>query len=227
MATIISFEESLEFPVPSSLEEFRHWALSDDFPEQGRIDFIAGRLEIDMSPEDMYCHGVLKTEICAGLRRPSVEQVRRGVLFSDCMRLSSPQARLSVEPDILFVSYDSLKSGRVERIQKSGEDDRYVELEGAADLIVEIVSDSSVGKDTQRLPVAYFRAGVDEFWLVDARGNELLFSIHYRGPSRFEPAPVDTEGFQLSKVMGCRYRLERRRDPLGNWEYELQDREAP
>ncbi len=36
---------------------------------------------------------------------------------------------------------------------------RYVELEGAPDLVVEIVSDSSVAKDTQRLPPRYAAAG--------------------------------------------------------------------
>jgi hypothetical protein len=45
----------------------------------------------------------------------------------------------------------------------------FIEVEGAADLVVEILSDSSVGKDTRRLPEAYAKAGVGELWLVDAR----------------------------------------------------------
>ena len=50
-----------------SLDDFRRWALSDDFPETGRIDFIEGRIEVDMAPEDLFCHGTLKTEIVAAL----------------------------------------------------------------------------------------------------------------------------------------------------------------
>jgi Uma2 family endonuclease len=53
-------------------------------------------------------------------------------------------------------------------------------LEVAPDLIVEIVSDTSVRKDTERLPVSYFAAGVGEFWLIDARRDPLEFLIHRR-----------------------------------------------
>lgn len=57
----------------------------------------------------------------------------------------------------------------------SGQEDRYVELEGAPDPIVEIVSDCSVQKDTQRLSKACFEVGVREYWLADARGSQLVF----------------------------------------------------
>ena len=226
MATIISFEESLEFPVPGSLEEFRRWALSDDFPEQGRIDFIAGRLEIDMSPEDIYCHGVLKGEIYLVLGA-RIKKLDRGLLLMDRTRLSCPEAQLSVEPDILFVSHESLADGRTRHIPKAHHDDRYIQFEGVADLIVEVVSDSSVYKDTTRLPAAYHKAGVKEYWLIDARADVLRFEIYGRGAGEFEPVPVEAEGYQLSLVMGCRYRLQRRRNAAGNWAYDLQDREAP
>ena len=48
--------------------------------------------------------------------------------------------------------------------------------------MVEIVSDASVKKDTERLPAAYHAAGIREFWLIDARGVEVRFTIH-----RWEP----------------------------------------
>lgn len=57
MATVL-FEEQVEVPLSiQTLEDFRRWALSDDFPERGRIDYIDGRIEVDMSPEDMFTHG--------------------------------------------------------------------------------------------------------------------------------------------------------------------------
>jgi Uma2 family endonuclease len=105
-----------------------------------------------------------------------------------------------------------------------GEPDRYVELEGATDLVVEIVSDSSVAKDTLRLPEAYWRAGIPEFWLADARGKELLFRIHCRGPEGYEPAPVDANGFQRSAVFGVWFRLRRGRHASGLWRYDLERR---
>ena len=35
----------------------------------------------------------------------------------------------------------------------------------------------TVQKDTKRLREAYHRAGVPEYWLVDARGQEIVFQI--------------------------------------------------
>lgn len=226
MAGSILFEEQVEIPLDiRSLDDFRRWAHSPDFPERGRIDYINGRVEVDMSPEDFYLHGTPKGEIYRALAN-RVKRHRLGDIVTDCTRVSSVAANLSAEPDILFVSRKALEDGRVRLIEKAtGEPGRYIEVEGAPDLIVEIVSDSSVAKDTVRLPKAYFAAGVKEFWLVDARGEELLFRIHRRGPSAFEPVDVDEEGYQRSEVFGCRYRFERTREESGRLEYDLLEKD--
>ena len=225
MATSVIFEETVEIPFVRSLADFRAWALSDQFPERGRIDYLAGRIEVDMSPEDLFCHGTLKVELVAALSE-LVKRAASGYLFSDRTRISSPDADLSVEPDIVFISEASLDEGRVRLVAKSGgEPDRFVEVEGGPDLIVEITSDASVAKDTRRLPAAYARAGVREFWLVDARREQLLFQIHHLEADRYVPAPVDAEGFQVSRVMGVRFRLHRERNPHGRWTFDLQRRE--
>lgn len=222
MPLTVVFEERVEIPMAlRSLADFRRWATSDDFPEQGRIDYIGGRIEVDMSPEDFFCHATLKVEIAAALhRRVKVENL--GHVVTDRTRVSSVEGDLSVEPDIAFISHETLRTGRARLVPKAGsERGRYIELEGAADLVVEIVSDSSVQKDTRRLPEAYFRAGVAEFWLVDARGESLVFRIHVRGESGFEAVEPDSEGFQPSGVLTCSYRLEGRRDAQGNWAFDL------
>jgi Uma2 family endonuclease len=222
MATTLVLEEQVEIPMSlRSLADFRQWALSDSFPERGRIDYIAGRIEVDMAPEELFCHGTLKTEII-GVLYQRVKQRDLGHLFTDRTRVSCLEADLSVEPDIVFVSHEALEAGRVRLIPKaSGEPGRYVELEGAADLIVEIVSDSSVLKDTRRLPEAYFRAGVREFWLIDARRDPLLFQIQQRGDSGFEVVSADSDGFQASAVFACGFRLDGRRDARANWTFDL------
>ncbi len=101
---------------------------------------------------------------------------------------------------------------------------RYVAVEGAPDLIVEIVSDTSVVKDTRRLPAAYFEAGVQEFWLVDARKSEPMFAIHHRGAERFEPTTPDVEGFQFSEVLQCGFQLGWTRGLLGERAFDLRER---
>ncbi len=221
MATSILIQGSLEVPFVQSLVEFRDWAASDIYPQQGRIDFIAGRIEVDMSPEDLYCHGILKTRLVVALGQ-IIDAGDLGELFTDRTRVSSPQADLSAEPDLVFVSYDTLESGRVRRVPKAtGEPRRFVELEGAPDLVIEIVSDESVGKDTQRLPAAYFQAGVPEFWLLDARKDRLGFQIHLPTAAGYEPGIPDADGFQYSAVFDRSFRLTRRPARAGGWRYEL------
>lgn len=174
-----------------------------------------------MSPEDFFCHGTLKGEIYGQLHR-RVKQLRLGYLVTDSTRVSFPSAELSVEPDVVFVSHESLSRGEVRLVPKSTkEPGRYVEVEGAPDLIVEIVSDRSVTKDTQRLPDAYFHAGVREFWLADARGTPLRFQIHRRGSRGFEPVAADVDGFQVSTVFGCAFQLNGERDAAGHWGFDL------
>jgi Uma2 family endonuclease len=224
VTTSIIFEEQIEVPLPmGSLADFRRWAASDEFPETGRIDFIAGKIEVDMAPEEFFCHGGVKTELARVLSH-RVKRLRLGYLQIDRTRISCPQADLSVEPDIVFISYETLESSRARLVPKAGHRaDRCIEVEGTADLVVEIVSDSSVKKDTRRLPTAYFRAGVREFWLADARGDTPVFIIHRPGTNGFEPVAVDADGFQPSAVFGCRYRLDATRDSKGNWEFDLRE----
>lgn len=227
MAITVLFEEQIEIPLDiQSLADFRCWAVSEQFPETGRIDFLAGRIEVDMSPEDLYCHGTLKVELIRVLGQ-HVKTERLGDLFADRTRVSAPDADVSVEPDIVFVSNESLQSGRVRLVPKaSGEPGRYVELEGGPDLLVEIVSDTSVKKDTQRLPGAYFAAGVGEFWLIDARRDPLSFQIHHRGATEFVPTAADADGYQHSAVFNTHFRLDRALNPHGRVSFDLREKQA-
>jgi Uma2 family endonuclease len=132
---------------------------------------------------------------------------------------------VSAEPDIVYLSFQSLDEGRAKLVKSaSGKDDSYVEVEGAPDLVVEIVSDSSVNKDTKRLPPAYFDAGVRELWLVDARKKKLSFQIHHRGESAFAAVPTSSDGFQRSEVLQCAFSFRRNRHARGHWVYQLRTR---
>jgi hypothetical protein len=50
-----------------TFEGFERWAHSPDFPETGRIDFLAGDVEVDLSPEDLHTHGIVKVAIASAL----------------------------------------------------------------------------------------------------------------------------------------------------------------
>ncbi len=54
----IILEENLKIPEDAfSYEGFQRWADSRTFPENGRIDYLEGDVDVDMSPEDLYTHG--------------------------------------------------------------------------------------------------------------------------------------------------------------------------
>ncbi len=224
MATIVNFQNEFEMPLTlQSLDDFRRWTHTEAFPDVGRIDYVVGRIEVDMSPEDLFTHGTPKTEIAARLHA-RVKHANWGHVFIDRTRVASVTAKLSAEPDIVLVSRQSLKSGQVRLVPKaSGQPDRFVEIEGAADLVIEIISDSSEHKDTELLPTAYFQAGVHELWLIDVRGAAVQFRIYVRGTSEFEAVTANMDGFCRSAVMAADFRLERTRDDDGYWRYDLID----
>ena len=108
--------------------------------------------------------------------------------------------------------------------KSGGAPGRFVELEGAVDLAVEIVSDGSEQQDTDRLPKAYFKAGIPAFWSIDARSDPIVFRIHDRGQSRGEPVATGHDSFPPSKVLGVSSRLDRHRDAGRHWRFDLHDR---
>lgn len=221
----VVFEGRLEIPPITNLAEFREWATSDEFPESGRIDYICGRIEVDTMTEEVLSHGSPKSEL-ARVITGRVRQLRLGHTFIDAMRVSSESADLSAEPDIVVVTHEALSSGRVELVKgKSPDSNRYRELAGAPDLVVELLSDSSVKKDTEELFEQYYSAGVAEYWLIDARGEEVIFQIYHRGSSGFKETPADMEGFQRSQVLTARYRFDREPDLNETWFYTLHQKE--
>jgi Uma2 family endonuclease len=234
---VVLLETDVRIPaVAHDFEGFRRWSHSDSFPERGRIDFLRGDIEIDMSPEDLLRHSAVKTAIAVQLSELVVTS-GKGYVFIDRSRVASPKALLSVEPDVVVVLYSSLDAGQLLEVPgASGEPGYYVELEGPPDLIVEVISKYSVKKDRQRLPRLYAEAGVRELWLVDARGETPQLEIRELGPSGYvlQPAAAapraparkpaaDTRasGWVRSPLLDRRFRLVRRTVPPRHVAYEL------
>jgi Uma2 family endonuclease len=148
----------------------------------------------------------------------------RGCLFSDRTRVVSPEARLSVEPDVVVVLWESLRQGRIREIPAAkAEEGRFIELEGAPDLVVEIVSDSSKRKDRERLPPP-LRQGGDTRALADCRGDDLAFEIRTLSSAGYELQPTDAAGWRHSPLLGRRVRLVRSRNEFSRWVYDLETR---
>jgi Uma2 family endonuclease len=223
-ASSVLIQEQIEIPLTiRTLEDFREWARSDSFPEQGRIDYINGRIEVDMMVENIFYHALPKSEIARVILN-RVHQDKSGDVAIDRTRLSNQTAKLSTEPDLVFISDEAFKSGRVTLTPAQGDDpDSFIEIDGSPDWVCEIVSDGSQEKDLVRLMQTYFAAGIREYWTVDARGEELSFAVWKRSATAFEISQVDAEGFAPSAVFHHRYRFSRERSPLGHWRYTLDE----
>ncbi|MBW8879062.1 MAG: Uma2 family endonuclease [Acidobacteria bacterium] len=219
-------EENLRIPEDAfTYEGFQRWLESDDFPETGRIDYLEGDVYVDMSPEDLQTHGIVKGAIFATLHFLVTGSL--GEAYVDRTRLEFPFADFAAEPDAIVVLWDSLKSGKVRYIPAaSGQPNRFSKMEGAPDLIVEVLSDSSESKDTKHLPLVYARAGVPELWLADTRNDKVWFQIYALQDGKYIPVKADRNGWMRSPRLGPSFRLMRYPTPISSWYYVLEHREA-
>jgi Uma2 family endonuclease len=199
------------------LASFRRWTHMADFPTRGRIDYLNGVIWVDVTMEQLYSHNQVKTEITAVLAF-LVRQTQQGLIMADRMRLSMPAVSLSTEPDASFVSYDRLESGQVREIP--GSRGGVVELEGTPDMVLEIVCDSSVNKDTERFPELYRQAGLPEFWRVDVRGEVPRFEILHLVEGQFQPR-AEPEDWWRSAVFARSFRLTQQADRRGQPRFVL------
>jgi Uma2 family endonuclease len=218
-----SYVQQEELRVPEwvvDLESFRRWYHSNDFPEEGRIDYIQGAVWVDMSMEQVFSHNQAKQAFNLGLGG-LVRGARLGRYFPDGLRLSNIDADLSGEPDGTFISRESMLEGNMKLVE--GANEGYTEIVGVPDMVLEIVSDNSVRKDTDVLRRAYWDAGIKEYWLVDARGERLSFDV-FRHTTKGYVATRKKDGWLKSAVFGKSFRLARQEDEFGHPDYTLEVR---
>lgn len=118
-----------------------------------------------------------------------VERHGLGQVFYEPFNMKTGPDLPGRSPDILFVA-----TAHIERIR-----DTY--LDGPADVVVEVVSPSSAGRDRGDKYFEYEAGGVREYWLLDPRRRVAEFyGITVSG--RFELLPVTDGVFRSSAVDG-------------------------
>jgi len=143
-------------------------------PEDGkRYEIIAGELYVSASPG--WAHQEVSGELYDTIKR----HVRRHQLGK--VYYAPVDVRLSphdiVEPDLLFIRQDRL------HIYK----DRGA-VQGAPELVVEIISPSSRRIDPGAKKQLYARSGIPEYWLVDPATRQFQLFILLDG--RYEEVPA-------------------------------------
>jgi Uma2 family endonuclease len=186
--------------------------------------FSHGELFIDMSPEELEKHNKVKEAIGRGIGNLN-EEVDAGEFFTDGVLVTNARANLSTEPDGTFVTWESLKAGRVKYVPRKDRRGEFVEIQGSPDWLLEVVSMFSVPKDTKILPALYHQAKIPEFWLVDARHAEISFQILIRQTRKYQPV-VPSRGWSFSPVFQRFVRLTRRLNRMGRWQYKLEVKTA-
>lgn len=111
------------------------------------------------------------------------------------------------EPDVLFVAHDGAAHIAEQRV------------EGGPDLVVEVVSPSSLTRDRITKFREYEQAGVREYWIIDPRPHQQQADFYVRDAEGvFVPAAVADDGVYASAtVPGFRLRV------AWLWEKELPD----
>jgi len=131
-------------PAKMTYEEFLTWADEDTLAE-----WVDGEVVIYTPASNRH------QDICGFLEsvlRSFVEARQLGVVRSAPFQMKLEQGR---EPDLLFVANEHL-----DRLKET-------HLDGPADLVVEIISEESVGRDRGEKFYEYARGGVPEYWLLD------------------------------------------------------------
>lgn len=204
-----------------TLGGFRAWvsALPESSPRL-RATFCSGGVYIDASPQDYDSHAPLVAEVNRVLGTLAVES-ELGMYFTPASWFTHARAGLSTEPDGMLVRFESFRSGRA-RINPR----RRSELLGAPDMVLEVVSSSNPGKDLVDLVRDYARAGVAEYWLVDAREGALEFQLLVLEGRRYRPARRDRRGWVRSATLERRFRLRRVTNAAGLADFRLDVRRA-
>jgi Uma2 family endonuclease len=221
VVTVVSERNQVSVPAwVTDLESFRHWADADDFPEMGRICFLQGEVWVDVSREQIFAHLGVKNAFSFTLTGLTVA-AKSGLFIPDGLLVTNVLANLAVKPDGTFISFASLEAGRVQLVE--GAEGGFVEVEGAPDMALEVVSDSSVEKDNEFLREAYWKAQIQEYWLVDARTDPLRFDIFKHGARGYVPVRKHG-GWVKSAVFGKSFRLVKSQNAIGQPEFHLKVR---
>jgi Uma2 family endonuclease len=179
-----------------SYEEWLAWAPAQEV----RSEWVDGEVIVFM-PTTLR-HGLIAGFVYR-LLAAYVEFLDLGVVMESIHMRLADAGRV---PDVLFVGHanrDRLTNQR---------------LTGPADLVVEVISDDSVERDTVDRLAEYAAAGVPEHWLLDGRAGQEGARFFRLVGGRFQEAFAEADGrYHSTVVTGFWLRPEwLRQDPLPN-----------
>jgi Uma2 family endonuclease len=166
--------------VRMTYEEFLEWCDEDTWAE-----WVDGEV-IVLTPASNRHQDL--SDFLAFVMRAFVEAHNLGIVRSAPFLMKTGPELPGREPDILFIAREHLA-----RLKET-----Y--LDGPADLVVEIVSPESMGRDRGGKFYEYEEGGVGEYWLIDSQRRRAEF---YRLGEKgwYQLIPVGEEGAYQSEVV--------------------------
>ncbi len=182
MLTTTTFEKTAPQRLKMSYEEYL------DFADNSKIiEWVEGEVIIYMPP--VYEHQGIVVFLTVLLQQ-FIQIFDLGVLIIAPFEVKLWPAGPSREPDLMFVSHKN----RAKLTSKR--------FEGGPDLIIEIISPSSVTEDRVRKFSQYEQASVSEYWVIDPRPGQHHGDFYVLGDDDiYHPAPVDEAGIYHSTVL--------------------------
>jgi Uma2 family endonuclease len=163
-----------------SYEEFLSWP-----GDHHHVEWVNGRIVL-MSPVTK-SHESIRGFLYS-LIKLFVEARRFGEVYSEPFQMKTGPDLPGRAPDVFFVASEHLS--RVKPLN----------LEGPADLVVEIISPGSRAADRGDKFYEYEQGGVPEYWLLDPERQQAEFYL--RGEDGiYRLAPVGGDGIYRSKVL--------------------------
>ncbi|MBC7228244.1 MAG: Uma2 family endonuclease [Thermoflexales bacterium] len=165
-------------PRRMTYEEFLTWADEDTLAE-----WVEGEVEM-YSPASLSHQRIVifLTQIMSAY----VESQGLGLVIMAPFQMKL--AGSGREPDLMFVATEHL-----DRL-------RETYMDGPADLVVEVTSPESIGRDRGEKFYEYARAGIPEYWLIDPEAERAEFYVlDHRG--RYQIILPDAEGIYRSRAI--------------------------
>jgi Uma2 family endonuclease len=168
-------------------EEFRTWLDRLPASDINHYELIRGR--IVMSPPAGWPHG----GVGANIVHAFIDHVRprgTGRVFDSSAGYDLPSGD-TLEPDVSFISSSRFAAGPA---PVRGQFLRIV-----PDLVVEILSPSSLSRDRVEKAEIYAQNGVDEYWIVDSKRREI--TLLFREGAIFGAPKLLRDGAIPSRVL--------------------------
>jgi Uma2 family endonuclease len=208
----------LEIPWDAhTLDGFRRWVATLD--EHGpRVSFACGKVHVEMSPQSYATHEALVAAINEALRRLARE-LDCGRYFTPPSWFTHEATALSTEPDGFYASWSTIEGGQLQL-----NPERDIEMLGRPDFVLEVVSKTSERKDLVEHVADYAAAGVREYWIADARGEQLVFRVLVLEHAGYVESPTLSDGWTRSPLWQREFRVRRLAARAGLPDFELEIR---